>query len=97
MKSTDRYQAKQINKNDLHELADKLKLQSATTIFKKLGIRHYTRHGSSYAAPGLAVIEGLPKNAPLRVIDEGYWYSAEEIVDIWKEWATKAELERVTR
>ena len=95
MKSTQRYELSRLTHNDLVDLVDKLKQKSATEIFHRLGIKRYAIRGTTYATPGIVALRGLPKKAPLRVIDTNRWYRAEELVDVYKEWASDTELEKI--
>jgi hypothetical protein len=97
MKALRRYEPGTLNRHDLVDLTENLKRKSATTIFRKIGVKRYARHGSSYAVPGLAAIQGLPKRAPVRLIDDERWYSPEELLDVWVEWASDKELEKITK
>jgi hypothetical protein len=97
MKALKKFDPGTLTRNDLVELTDKLKRKSATEIFRRLGVRRYTLRGTTYATPGLAALEGLPKKAPIRVINPDHWYSAEELLDLYKQWASNAELEQITK
>jgi hypothetical protein len=96
-KATRRYTPEKMTRSDLVELTERLKRKSASTIFERLGVKHYMRYGSSYATPGVAALQGLPRKAPVRVINLDYYYSPEELVDIWCRWGSDSELERITR
>ena len=96
-KATRRYTPEKLTRSDLAELVDKLKQKNSTYIFKKLGVRRYIRHGSTFCVPGIAAIQGLPKNAPVRLLNDNHYYRAEELLDIWQRWATNSELERIIR
>jgi hypothetical protein len=97
MKALRRPNVETLTRNDLVELADKLKLRSSTEIFKRIGVKRYIRHGTTYVTPGFAALQGLPKRAPVRVINDEYNYRAEELLDLWKTWASDRELEKLTR
>ena len=96
-KATRRYTPEKMTRGDLVELADKLKRKSASHIFRKLGVKRYMRYGSSYATPGVAAVQGLPRKAPIRVVNFDYYYSAEELIDLWICWGSDRELERITK
>lgn len=96
-KATRRYIPEKMTRSDLAELADGLKRKSATEIFRRLGIKRYVRQGATYKVPGLLALQGLPKKAPVRVINDGWYYSAEELIDLYKRYASDRELERLTR
>ena len=97
MKALRRYEPGTLTHNDLVELTRNLKKKAATDIFERLGVTRYMRHGQSYATPGLVAIEGLPKKAPVRLINDDHWYSAEELLDIWIDFASDYELSQITR
>lgn len=97
MKALRRYEPGTLTRSDLVELADKLKQKASTTIFKKIGVKRYMRHGSIYVVPGLLAVQGLPKRAPVRCINDEHFYSAEEMLEFWKQYASDRELERLTR
>lgn len=97
MKALRRPNVESLTRNDLVELTDKLKLKNDTLIFKRLGVKRYILKGSTYKVPGILALQGLPKRAPVRIIDETHWYSASEILDLYKQWASDKELEKLTR
>lgn len=97
MKALKRFDPGKLTRNDLIELTDKLKLRSSTEIFKRIGVKRYIRHGTTYVTPGFAALQGLPKRAPVRVINDEYNYQAEELLELWKQWASDRELEKITK
>lgn len=97
-KATVRYTPAKMVRSDFAELLDVMCVRlSDSEIFAKVGARGYQRHGSKIAIPGYAAITAIPKKAPIGQINDEKWYTAPEILDLWKRYASDRELEKITR
>ncbi len=97
-KATVKYQPAKMMRSDFSELLDVMSVKlSDSEIFDRVGARGYQRHGSKVAIPGYAAITAIPKKAPIGQISDDKWYTADEILDLWKRFASDRELEKITQ